>query len=82
MNVCRSCGAPIVWRHTAKGNAIPLDARERTDGNVLDYGADTAVVVLAVGGNVPLDAAPGGTLRVSHFSTCPDAVKHRKRGRG
>lgn len=36
----------------------------------------------AGGGNVPLDAAPGGELRVSHFSTCPDAARFRRRGRG
>jgi hypothetical protein len=63
------------------GNTIPLDPRERTDGNVLDYGDERPVVVLAVGGNVPLDAAPGGVLRVSHFATCPAAAKHRKGGR-
>lgn len=44
MNVCRSCGAPIVWRRTAKGNAIPLDARERTDGKLLAAGAVGGVV--------------------------------------
>lgn len=75
---CRSCGAALVWRRTAKGNAIPLDAEPVSDGNVLDAGEDSPVVILAVGGLVPLDA-PAGVLRVSHLATCPDAAKCRRR---
>ena len=80
---CRSCGAPIIWRRTPTGGRIPLDADPRpNDGNVLDYGDELAIVVLSHAGLVPLDAAPGGTLRVSHFATCPDAAKHRRKKGG
>ncbi len=78
---CSTCGAPIVWRRGERGGRMPLDAQPNPAGNVLDLGPDEPAIVLREPGLIPLDAPTGGTLRTSHFATCPDAAKHRKRRR-
>ena len=27
MSTCKGCGAPILWKHTPRGKAIPLDPK-------------------------------------------------------
>jgi len=77
---CRSCNAPIVWAvSAAKGNRMPLDPDPVPDGNVWiierpEHGAPI------VGVTLHHDDLPEGTLTyVSHFVTCRDADKWRKR---
>jgi len=74
---CSSCSAPIVWANTATGKKMPLDAQPHPLGNL----------VMDEAGNVgPPDAWPGNlgtpdlTKRYrSHFATCPQADRHRKK---
>jgi hypothetical protein len=73
-SACRSCGASIIWAKTANGGLMPVDVTSVEGGNVdLDRvrtGFARATVV----------ASDAGVFRyVSHFATCPDAAKHRKR---
>ncbi len=63
---CRSCGAYIVWLKTKAGKTMPVDADSVDD-------ADAPVGA----GEKPLFDANAG--HVSHFATCPNADKHRKR---
>lgn len=70
---CRTCGAPIVWARTRRGMSIPLDPIAVSGGNieVVDEGAGPVAVY------VDADEEP---RHVSHFATCPDAERHRRRG--
>lgn len=67
---CRSCGAPIEWAVTRKGSRIPLDVGSRPDANIVIDELGIAQVVPA-----------GDGVRTSHFATCPDAAKYRRRDR-
>jgi hypothetical protein len=77
VNRCRSCQAEVVWVITERGRRMPLDAEPRYDGNVV-------IQVDAEGQEVGHylrrgDVLKPGTPRyVSHFSTCPDAERHRR----
>lgn len=67
---CRSCRARLLWAFTEKGRRIPLDPKTVDDGNIqLREG-----VAVVVG-----QASPGVLLYKSHFSTCPNAKRHRRR---
>lgn len=75
---CDSCGARIRWVHTSTGKAMPVDDLPTEDGNVVLVKPDGGPLVARVitkGEHV--DAL---TARFkSHFATCPDAAKHRRR---
>lgn len=73
---CRSCGAPIEWALTKKRRRIPLDPATpqlRGDENleVLERLSSGISVV----GTVPV----GDGSRISHFATCPNSKRHRRR---
>lgn len=73
MDRCTSCGAEIEWGVTAKARRIPLDPGTVRRGNV-------AIVGTFSNGTHAVDVVPPGEGdRVSHFATCPDANKHRRR---
>lgn len=59
---CKSCGVPIVYVRTSRGELIPVDLES--------LGPDE---VLAVG---ELHHVPG--VHRSHFGTCPDAAQFRR----
>lgn len=73
---CRTCGAPIIWVYTRAGKYMPLDAAQRPGGNVRDAG-------LTIGGRPVVDvvraASPDELGWVAHFTTCPNAERHRRR---
>ncbi len=88
---CRSCGADVLWcqvldergavarRPDGRPKAIPVDYAPVENGNVQVFDRDGAIVarVLSRG---EVAALPAGTkLRVSHFSSCPQASEWRKR---
>lgn len=70
---CHSCGAPIVWVHTEAGKRMPIDPEPVDGGNLILDRRDGPRVTVATEGNLP----PCGY--VSHFATCPQAGKWRKR---
>lgn len=67
-STCRSCKAPIEWAYTVKGGRIPLDPGVFDDGNISLDDAGVAHVVKT-----------SGPLRRSHFASCPNAARHRRR---
>ena len=73
---CRSCGAFIKWAVTEKGKRIPLDPIPRDIGNIV-------LVRAADGRKVARIEQPhtGRPAYVSHFATCPEAERHRKKRR-
>jgi hypothetical protein len=79
---CRSCGAPIRWARSATTHtAIPLDAEANPNGNlqVVEWNdtrnPQTPTPVVAVN---PTKALTDYRY-MSHFVTCPNADKHRRR---
>jgi hypothetical protein len=60
---CSSCNARIIWFTTAAGRQHPVDADSVTMGDE-DLDLQTR-------------SHPEGR-HISHFSTCPNAAKHRK----
>lgn len=79
---CGSCGAPIHWTYTINGTRMPIDVTPSPDGNVLvsekrSSGALTSVVLAR-----DAEKPRGRKLYTSHFATCPEAGKHRKRKSG
>lgn len=84
MDECRSCHAPIRWAVTQKGRRMPLDPEPTPDGNLVLAPAVEArraptVVALTAHNDPPLD--PNTPRYTSHFATCPDAPRHRRRNR-
>ncbi len=88
---CRSCGADLLWcqlldergavsrRPDGRPKAIPVDFAPVENGNVQVFDREGAIVarVLSRG---EVAALPAETkLRVSHFSSCPQADKWRSR---
>jgi hypothetical protein len=71
VTTCRSCHAPIVWGYTINGRRMPLDPEPVVGGNLVLVGQK-------VRGATAEDAH--GTRYVSHFSTCPMASAHRRKG--
>lgn len=69
MSTCRSCGATIEWAITAKGHRIPLDPGDHDNGNIIVDNRGQATYV----------ADRDRPLRRSHFASCPNAGRHRKR---
>lgn len=67
---CRSCGALIVWAKSAKtGKPMPLDHDRVTSG--VRFQADAQGIARLRAGVEPGHA--------SHFATCPDAARHRRK---
>lgn len=69
---CSSCEAPIIWKTTMRGKPMPLDPKPVKDAH------------LFVDGDTVKDdrtyPAPANAKRYeTHFATCPNAAKHRKR---
>ena len=78
MSKCKSCGANIIWLPTENGKSMPCDATP------IPYVDDPAGSLLLVtnSGNVVrarADATSDKFGYVSHFATCPNADKHRRR---
>lgn len=79
---CTSCGARVRWVMTSTGKSMPVDELPVEDGNVI------LSILSQPGGQGPLvarvvaktDVVDVMTARFkSHFATCPDAAKHRRR---
>ncbi len=79
MSVCRSCKAGIGWAVTAAGKRMPIDPLPCEDGNVLIgwVGGERVALVLGPDDRAAAQIA-GKPLHISHFATCPNAMRHRK----
>ncbi len=72
-NTCKSCQACIVWAITDAGKRMPVDVNPCSDGNLAleeRSGADPLAKVVT--------PTYEGPRYKSHFSTCPDAMRHRR----
>lgn len=80
---CRSCGAPIFWARTSINPPqwMPLDREPSERGNVVileddELGIERAKVLK----KGERETYPPATLKyLSHFATCPEAEKFRRR---
>jgi hypothetical protein len=79
---CRSCGAAIVWAVTAAtARNIPLDPNPTPRGNIrlVPSANPTGPLIAQLLGKGELQTLPESEDRyVSHFSSCPNAMLHRK----
>lgn len=69
--VCRSCKAAVVFHPTPNGKLAPVDSTVGEGNMVIRSGV--AIVVR--------EPEPGEERRQSHFATCPQASRHRRRAR-
>lgn len=83
-STCRGCGAPLVWIRTAAGKSMPCDAepvlykaREGAAGKIVTPNGE----VLSCDLDVEPDEATGIGY-ISHFGTCPQAERFRKKKNG
>ena len=72
MSLCRSCGQQIVWAFTEPGRRMPVDAGPHPDGTI---------TLRTVAGEMFAVIDPGepGPKHRSHFASCPQADKWRRR---
>jgi len=64
MAKCKSCGAEVIWATTEDGKKIPLDAKG--EKRFIASEKQKGVVIMR-------------TTFITHFATCPNADKHRKK---
>ena len=74
---CRSCNARIIWTKGSTGRANPVDAEPSEKGNIQILAEGTAVYLKA--DEAEAARQRGEKLHLSHFATCPNAAKHRKK---
>lgn len=72
---CRSCGADILWIHSAAGNLMPLDAEPVANGNIFVLDGKARFV----SNDLFEPMLPEGPRYQSHFASCPEAAKWRKK---
>jgi hypothetical protein len=70
MNLCKGCGAEILWLRTKDGKTMPCNPK------ALRLLLPTGETVLSRGELVPVYEVKSGYA--SHFSTCPKADELRK----
>lgn len=85
-NICRGCGAPVIWVRTSAGKKMPIDAepvwvKMETGGDTF-IRADGSFVFGRKVGDAYEDDDPDSNLieaHESHFATCPQAGQFRNR---
>lgn len=82
MEKCRSCGAKIIWAVTEKGRRMPIDPQPVGRGNIqLRQQPPLPPLAVYLGQDTIAHLPPGQLERLltSHFATCPQANKWRKK---
>lgn len=80
--LCRSesCRAPIAWALVrTTGKRMPLDLDPSADGNVAVSNTSPLVATVLTSDELLRAREHGQPLYTSHFVTCPDAKRHRRR---
>lgn len=81
MNVCTSCGAPVVRLvHERTRGRAPIDAAPTPDGNVRLLG-ETGEYEVLTGDALAQARERGEALHLNHFVTCPDRKRRGGKGR-
>lgn len=78
---CRSCGKRVLWVRMKSGKAMPCDEtliNYRVDPQGKDRIVTPGGDVVACVAGVPTGDATGFGY-TSHFATCPNADRHRRR---
>lgn len=79
MAICRSCGAEIIWiKMKGSGKAMPCDAKPIPYREVFSNG----MKLVTESGEVVQGCFEGTSDKtgyVSHFATCPNANRHRRK---
>lgn len=83
MAKCKSCGADIIWIKMQSGKSMPCDPYKRT----IIKGKGKEVIVtnngeIIHGSFADFEHGANAVGYISHFSTCPNANKHRRRTDG
>ena len=73
---CKSCGATIFFIKTKTGKSMPVDAEPSPTGNIRLTETGGEVLGKKAAEEARLNGTP---LYLSHYATCPDAAKYRKR---
>ena len=69
---CSSCKAKIIWAKSVNGKAMPMDAEPNRDRGTFRLDGDRAIYIKR-------DDVYDGPRYESHFATCPNSRKHRKK---
>ena len=79
MSYCKSCGAEIKWIKMLSGKNMPVNAQKRY---IIKDGGNEVLVKesgeLIKGTFASLENGANGEGYISHFSTCPNANRHRR----
>jgi len=78
---CRSCKAPIIWAVTKTGKRMPVDETPTKGGNII-LGMRWQLPPIAhvqTEQQLALLRERGEVLYVSHFATCKQGKKWRKK---
>lgn len=72
MEKCKSCDAEIFWCQTSLGKWMPIDWKPMSDGNIIILDGRAIVCTNK-------EIMPTQPRYTSHFATCRDADKHRRK---
>jgi hypothetical protein len=76
---CLSCNADVFWVKTQRGNTMPVDVTPTENGNVYLRKDLTGQIIEAEVWKKDKCKNFTGPLYTSHFATCPQAGKWRKK---
>lgn len=81
MSKCRSCGKEIIWIKMTSGKSMPCDSEKISFTLAHPSDKDALVLVEPSGKITKGHFDPNGEKigYTSHFATCPNADKHRKK---
>jgi hypothetical protein len=81
-DLCKSCGARVQWAMTERGKRMPVDYEPSPAGNILlQYRMNQPPLAVYLGADAieHLDGLQRHRLFTSHFATCPQAKRWRKK---
>lgn len=81
MAKCKSCGAEIIWIKMRSGKSAPCNPEPIHYRKFVHNIENMLVLVTPEGDVIPGEACEDSDLfgYISHFATCPNANRHRKR---